>query len=32
MLDFLDNPMLLKASLEQIGLFDQVSGQYEVVT
>ena len=29
MLDFLDNPALLKASLEQIGLFDQVSALYE---
>jgi 2,4-dienoyl-CoA reductase (NADPH2) len=32
MLDFLDNPGLLKASLEQIGLYGQVSGLYEAVT
>jgi 2,4-dienoyl-CoA reductase (NADPH2) len=32
MLDFLENPGLLKTSLEQIGLFDQVSGLYEAVT
>ena len=31
MLDFLDNPTLLKDSLEQIGLFDQVSALYERV-
>lgn len=31
MLDFLENPTLLKASLEQIGLFDEVSGLYEAV-
>ena len=31
MLDFLENPALLKASLEQIGLFDQVSTLYEAV-
>jgi len=30
MLDFLENPALLKASLEQIGLFDEVKGLYEV--
>jgi 2,4-dienoyl-CoA reductase (NADPH2) len=30
MLDFLQEPELLKASLEQIGLFDEVSGLYEV--
>lgn len=29
MLDFIENPALLKASLEQIGLFDQVSELYE---
>lgn len=29
MLDFIENPLLLKASLEQIGLFDQVSELYE---
>jgi len=28
MLDFLDNPALLRGSLEQIGLFDQVSALY----
>jgi len=32
MLDFLDDPALLKASLEQIGLFDQVSAQYAAAT
>lgn len=32
MLDFLDNPELLKASLEQIGLFDEISTLYEAVT
>jgi 2,4-dienoyl-CoA reductase (NADPH2) len=32
MLDLLENPILLKASLEQIGLFNQVSELYEVVT
>lgn len=31
MLDFLENPGLLKASLEQIGLFDRVAGQYAAV-
>ncbi len=31
MLDFLENPELLKASLEQIGLFDTVSTLYEAV-
>lgn len=31
MLDFLDDPALLKASLEQIGLFDGVSALYETV-
>lgn len=31
MLDFLDNPTLLKSSLEQIGLFDTVSKLYEAV-
>lgn len=31
MLDLLENPGLLKASLEQIGLFDQVSELYEAV-
>ena len=31
MLDFLENPLLLKASLEQIGLFDQISALYEAV-
>jgi len=29
MLDFLDNPTLLRSSLEQIGLFDQISVLYE---
>ncbi len=32
MLDLLENPALLRASLEQIGLFDQVSGLYEAVS
>jgi len=32
MWDFLDNPGLLAGSLEQIGLFDQVSGLYAAVT
>jgi len=32
MLDFLENPGLIRASLEQIGLFDQISGLYEAVT
>jgi 2,4-dienoyl-CoA reductase (NADPH2) len=32
MLDFLDNPTLLKSSLEQIGLFDAVSELYAAVT
>ncbi|MDD2735095.1 MAG: MBL fold metallo-hydrolase [Desulfuromonadaceae bacterium] len=32
MLDFLDDPTRLKASLEQIGLFDQVSVPYEAIT
>ena len=32
MLDLLENPALLKASLEQIGLFDQVSTLYETVS
>ncbi len=31
MLDFLENPTLLKASLEQIGLFDQVCELYETI-
>jgi 2,4-dienoyl-CoA reductase (NADPH2) len=31
MLDFLENPTLLKASLEQTGLFDQVSELYETI-
>jgi len=31
MLDFLENPALLKASLEQIGLFDAVRDRYEAV-
>jgi 2,4-dienoyl-CoA reductase (NADPH2) len=31
MLDFIENPALLKASLEQIGLFDQVRALYETV-
>ncbi|MDD2582783.1 MAG: MBL fold metallo-hydrolase [Desulfuromonadaceae bacterium] len=29
MLDFLDNPPLLRASLEQIGLFDRIRALYE---
>lgn len=32
MLDLLEKPDLLKSSLEQIGLFDQVSGLYAAVT
>ena len=32
MLDFLENPGLLKASLQNIGLFDQVAGRYDAVT
>jgi 2,4-dienoyl-CoA reductase (NADPH2) len=32
MLDFLDEPTLLKTSLEQIGLFDQVSVPYAAAT
>ncbi len=32
MLDLIHNPGLLKASLEQIGLFDQVSDLYETVS
>jgi glyoxylase-like metal-dependent hydrolase (beta-lactamase superfamily II) len=31
MLDFIENPALLKASLERIGLLDQVSGLYGAV-
>jgi 2,4-dienoyl-CoA reductase (NADPH2) len=31
MLDFLEHPALLKASLEQIGLFEHVSALYEAV-
>jgi len=31
MLDFIENPLLLKAALEQIGLFDEVRGLYEAV-
>lgn len=31
MLDFLENPALLKDSLEQIGLFDKVTALYEAV-
>ena len=31
MLDFLENPALLKSSLEQIGLFGEVSALYEAV-
>jgi len=31
MLDFLDHPALLKASLEQIGLFDQVRERYAAI-
>jgi 2,4-dienoyl-CoA reductase (NADPH2) len=32
MLDFLENPALLKSSLEQIGLFDKVVDLYEALT
>jgi glyoxylase-like metal-dependent hydrolase (beta-lactamase superfamily II) len=32
MLDFLENPALLKFSLEQIGLFERVSDLYETIT
>jgi 2,4-dienoyl-CoA reductase (NADPH2) len=32
MLDFLEEPTLLKASLEQIGLFEQVGELYEAIT
>jgi hydroxyacylglutathione hydrolase len=32
MLDFLENPALLKTSLEQLGLFDAVSGLYNAMT
>ncbi len=32
MLDFIENPSLLRASLEQIGLFDQVSALYTAVS
>ena len=32
MLDFLETPELLKASLEQIGLFEEVSGLYEAAS
>ena len=31
MLDFLENPVLLKTSLQQIGLFDEVSALYEAI-
>jgi 2,4-dienoyl-CoA reductase (NADPH2) len=31
MLDFLENPMLLKSTLTQIGLFDKVEGLFEAV-
>ena len=31
MLDFIENPALLKASLEQIGLYDKVSALYRAV-
>lgn len=31
MLDFLENPSLLKTSMEKIGLFDRVSALYEAV-
>lgn len=31
MLDLIENPTLLKASLEQIGLFDEVSDLYEAI-
>ena len=32
MLDFLENPDLLKTSLEQIGLFNEIRVLYEAVT
>lgn len=32
MLDFIENPALLKSSLTQIGLFDKVSSQYNAAT
>lgn len=32
MLDFIENPLLLKSSMEQIGLFDKVSMLYEAAT
>ena len=32
MLDFLENPTLLKSSLQQTGLFDQVSELYETIS
>ena len=32
MLDFFENPTLLKSSLEQIGLFNEVSALYEAAT
>jgi 2,4-dienoyl-CoA reductase (NADPH2) len=32
MLDFIENPVQLKSSLEQIGLFDRVSDLYETIT
>jgi 2,4-dienoyl-CoA reductase (NADPH2) len=32
MWDFIDNPGLLAASLERIGLFDQVAGLYAAIT
>jgi 2,4-dienoyl-CoA reductase (NADPH2) len=32
MLDFLENPTLLKSSLEQIGLFDTLTAQYAAVS
>ena len=32
MLDFIENPSLLKASLQQIGLFEQVSALYAAVS
>jgi hypothetical protein len=31
MLDLIENPALLKASLEKIGLFDEVSLLYEAI-
>jgi 2,4-dienoyl-CoA reductase (NADPH2) len=31
MLDFLENPALLKSSLQQTGLFDQVCELYETI-